>query len=201
MAAHGSGTSRGKRKKLPRNPTPPKQRPPLGSGPLDAAKAQKAKLQKPSPDRKSGKAIAMPLTHVGVKYGPLTGKKAAFDPLASPKALGIFGKQGPGNTAGHRHHLEKVRHAAATASNLEGPILRSIRVRSAWRRSSGRSNILHPLSQKDFFEGHFGRRALLLQHGPFHAPVLTKASAAKLLKNYSLGINAYAIDQQVWAGR
>eukprot|EP00933_Yihiella_yeosuensis_P005220 TRINITY_DN109698_c0_g1_i1.p1 TRINITY_DN109698_c0_g1~~TRINITY_DN109698_c0_g1_i1.p1 ORF type:complete len:560 (+),score=82.72 TRINITY_DN109698_c0_g1_i1:31-1680(+) len=93
--------------------------------------------------------------------------------------------------------LADVRHAAAHAAGAQGPTLRVFRSRQSCQQRSGRSCLIHPLSKKEFWEEHFGRKAVLLKRGPLHPLPFAAATAAKLLKGFTMGINAFEIEQQV----
>ncbi|CAJ1342497.1 unnamed protein product [Effrenium voratum] len=75
--------------------------------------------------------------------------------------------------------------------NPTNATLRVVTSRRPWRGDTSRW--LHPLSTRSFLENDLGLQPLLLRRGPLHALPLAAATAAQLLKGYSLGINAHVI--------
>lgn len=137
--------------------------------------------------------------------GILAGPHGARDPLAFSKH-----DMGPSRplsltkrTAGHAAHakeVDKARARAARASASEGSVLQRFQSRRpCWQDTSARSCFLHPLSRLEFLTEHLSKRAVLLRRGPLHQLPLEAVSAGKLLRGYSMGINAHEVSRQVLA--
>eukprot|EP00930_Biecheleria_cincta_P002884 TRINITY_DN103859_c0_g1_i1.p1 TRINITY_DN103859_c0_g1~~TRINITY_DN103859_c0_g1_i1.p1 ORF type:complete len:418 (-),score=66.73 TRINITY_DN103859_c0_g1_i1:565-1818(-) len=70
---------------------------------------------------------------------------------------------------------------------------------AAFRRSLEIMLFRRLRSRLEFLTKHLGKRAVLLQRGPLHQLPLEAVSAAKLLRGYSVGINAHVVSRHVLA--
>jgi len=86
--------------------------------------------------------------------------------------------------------------AVKAAGGSKSRPLRWVRTTVPWRASSGKSWMIHPLPVHEFFEQHFGQRAVVFKRGPLHPIPLTPSRAAGMLRGFSLGIDADIMEHQ-----
>jgi len=73
-----------------------------------------------------------------------------------------------------------------------------MRTKIPWRPSSGKSQIIHPLGQNDFWNKHFCKRAFVLRRGATHRVIMQPSEAAALLRGATLGQDADIMGPHMW---